>query len=78
MKEQFLKPEIKINDHLYYGLGVYIYEEAGKKIYYAVGCDFGTNFFTAYFPKSSLTFSALGNTEVSLFPLMRKLFTSLE
>jgi hypothetical protein len=77
MKEQFLKTHIKINDNKFYGLGIFIWEQASQKAYYAVGGDFGVDFFTAYFPKNGIIASALGNTEKSTYPLRQELFKIL-
>ena len=58
----------------YYGLGVYIKsDEDGSSTHYAVGGDFGVEFFTAYFPKQKIVASALANTEVRLYSLLRAL-----
>ena len=58
----------------YYGLGVYIdNNDDGNTAYYAVGGDFGVELFTAYFPKQKIVASALANTEVRLFSLLRTL-----
>ena len=69
MLEQFLAKQIIIRDNKSYGLGVYRYELGDNIVYYAVGGDFGVDFFTAYFPKQKITASALGNTKVNAFPL---------
>ena len=81
MTQSFLKPQVKMRsdpEHRgYYGLGVYINNnEDGSSTYYAVGGDFGVEFFTAYFPKQKIVASALANTEVRLFSLLRALLQS--
>ena len=59
-----------------YGLGVYAKNKAdGSSIYYAVGGDFGVEFFTAYFPKEKIVASLLANTETSAFSLLKALFS---
>ena len=70
MLELFLQSHIERDNGNSYGLGVYRYETEGNIAYYAVGGDFGVNFFTAYFPKQKITASALGNTEVNTYPLL--------
>ena len=60
-----------------YGLGIYRTSRNGKLIYFAVGVDYGVYFFTTYFPKEKIVASALGNTDVNIFPLLGKLFDSL-
>ena len=60
-----------------YGFGVYRYEFGENIIYYAVGGDFGVDFFTAYFPKQRITASALGNTEINTFPLLESIIPSV-
>jgi len=58
----------------YYGLGVYINNKCdGNSTYYAVGGDFGVEFFTAYCPEQKIVASALANTEVRLYSLLRAL-----
>ena len=88
MTHSFLTPHVLMDvDNAYdaYGLGVYM-RGLGKQpprpgrpanlkntLYYAVGGDFGVDFFTAYFPAENITASALGNTEVNTFPLLEAL-----
>jgi len=69
MLEEFLKPQVMIAGAESYGLGLYRNENAGKPVYYAVGGDFGVDFFTAYSPEHRITLSALANTETNTFPL---------
>lgn len=78
MTHIFLTPHVKMRsdpEHSgYYGLGVYIdNNDDSNAVYYAVGGDFGVEFFTAYFPKQKIVASALANTEVRLFSLLRTL-----
>ena len=47
------------------------------KYLWDIGGDFGVEFFTAYFPKSGIVASALGNTEINLNPLLESIFSSL-
>ncbi|MCL2286484.1 MAG: beta-lactamase family protein [Firmicutes bacterium] len=56
----------------YYGLGVYLFCNKDGEVYYyyAVGGDSGVDFVTAYFPKQKIVVSALGNTQLNLFPLL--------
>lgn len=71
MLEQFLTP------HKRFGLGVYLREKDNRNAYYTVGGDFGADFFSAYFPRTKVTASALGNTEMNTYPLFEKLFEIL-
>jgi len=76
----FLKPQVDMggeDEHNgYYGLGVYIKLTNDKNpIYFAVGGDFGVNFFTAYFPAKQIVASALANTELNNYPLLDALFS---
>lgn len=71
----FLKPQITRSESKSYGLGIYRYDTAGDTAFYALGGDFGVDFFTAYFPKHKLVVSALGNTEVGTYPLLEALFS---
>ena len=73
--QDFLKPQVEKNNGGGYGLGVYRYNKGENVAYYAVGGDFGIDFFTAYFPRHKITASALGNTEVNTYPLLNALFS---
>ncbi|MDR0272943.1 MAG: beta-lactamase family protein [Clostridiales bacterium] len=75
MTQEFLKPHSCTYDAETYGLGVYRCELNGKLFYYAVGGDFGVDFFTAYLPEQKITISALGNTEINTYPLMEKIIS---
>ncbi|MDR2558408.1 MAG: beta-lactamase family protein [Oscillospiraceae bacterium] len=77
MFENFLKQQSVINETESYGLGIYRYNLNDKLFYYAVGGDFGVDFFTAYLPKQKVVISALGNTEVNTYPLMEAIISSL-
>lgn len=77
MSAIFLKAQVKRNDAESYGLGVYRFECKENLVYYAVGCDFGVDFFTMYFPKQKVVASALGNSEINTSPLRRALISSL-
>ena len=61
-----------------YGLGVYRYTHNNETVYYAVGGDFGVDFFTAYFPKHKIVASALGNTELNTFPLLKAMLSEID
>ena len=73
----FLKPHIATGGGRNYGLGVYRFDHGGRTANYAVGGDFGVDFFTAYFPEKKLTASALGNTEVNTYPLLNAMLSEL-
>ena len=73
MTEQFLKQQMNRSDGESYGLGVYRSNRGNNLVYYAVGGDFGVDFFTAYFPKQKIVASALGNTEINTYPLLEAL-----
>jgi len=75
MLQAFLKPQVKRNDVKSYGLGVYRFDHGKNTVFYAVGGDFGVDFFTAYFPEKKITVSALGNTEIDTFPLFNMLLS---
>lgn len=77
MLEAFLKNHVSRGDGKSYGLGVYRYETANDIAYYAVGGDFGVDFFTAYFPKQNITASALGNTEFNTYPSLDALLSDI-
>ena len=77
MLELFLKSHVERGDGKSYGLGVYRHEADKDIAYYAVGGDFGVNFFTAYFPKLKITASALGNTEIKIFPSLKSLLSEI-
>ncbi|MDR0897651.1 MAG: beta-lactamase family protein [Oscillospiraceae bacterium] len=77
MLQSFLKAHIARDSGMSYGLGVYRFDRTSDTIYYAVGGDFGVDFFTAYFPKEKIVASALGNTEINTYPLLDALFSEL-
>ena len=77
MLEDFLKAQIVRNKNKSYGLGVYRFDNDRGTTYYAVGGDFGIDFFTAYFPEYNITASALGNTSVNTYPLLNEMFKSM-
>jgi len=75
MRSEWLMPQIiRGNDDRYsYGLGVYQYHAPETDAYYAVGGDFGVDFFTTFFPKYEIVASALGNTQMNTWPLLYQL-----
>ncbi|MDD3920241.1 MAG: serine hydrolase [Eubacteriales bacterium] len=77
MLQAFLSPQVARGDGKSYGLGVYRMDRHENTAYYALGSDFGIDFFTAYFPRRQLTVSTLGNTEVNTYPLLDALFAEL-
>ena len=82
MAVSLLKPHVKMNgadEHSgFYGLGVYVKNNGSDTVYYAVGGDFGVDFFTAYLPKTKMVVSALGNTNVNTYPLLETLLETLK
>lgn len=74
MLQLFLKSHIQRTESKSYGLGVYSFTRNKQVAYYAVGSDFGVDFFTVYFPKQKITASALGNTEINTHELLEALF----
>jgi len=82
MKNTFLKQHVKMNnnqeDNRYYGLGVYIRNYENNPQYYAVGGDFGVEFFSVYFPKSQIVTSVLANTESNISSLFKQLLEKIE
>jgi len=74
MTEQFLMPQVQINENEYFGLGVFILQDGDKKAYFSVGGDFGVDYFSSYFPHKKIVASALGNTEENTFNLFERLF----
>ena len=75
MLETFTKSHVERDNGKSYGLGVYRYETGNDVAYYAVGEDFGVDFFTVYFPRQKITASALGNTEINTYPSLEAMFT---
>lgn len=78
MLSVFLKPQVIRSELKSYGLGVYRYNRGKNLAYYAVGGDFGVDFFTAYFPNNKIAASALGNTEINAYPLLDSILSSFE
>lgn len=76
-REAFLQPQVVISDSKSYGLGVYRFDSGGNTVYYAVGGDFGVDFFTAYIPKYKIVASALGNSEINTYPLLHGIISTL-
>lgn len=73
MLQAFLKPHVVRGEGKSYGLGVFRFDKNRDTAFYAVGADFGVDFFAVYFPKLKITASALGNTENNnhmLIPLL--------
>ena len=77
MVEHFFTPHVVINEKESCGLGVFIRHDGDKEAYYSVGGDFGVDYFSAYFPRSKIVASALGNSEMNTFPLFKQLFEIL-
>ena len=73
----FLKAHVSIDGARSYGLGMYRFECGRQPVYYAVGGDFGVDFFTAHIPDRNLTASALGNTEINTYPLLEGFLSSI-
>ena len=82
MTRSFLKAHVKMDGEDEhggnYGLGVYIKNNGDNSIYYAVGGDYGVVFFTAYFPQQKIVASALGNTEINTYPILKAMFSTME
>ena len=77
MLKLFSNPHVDRGDGRSYGLGVYRYETDSDIAYYAVGGDYGVDFFTAYFPRHSITASALGNMETNTYPSLSAVLSEL-
>ena len=77
MLQAFLKPQATRSKGKSYGLGVYQFDNGNDIAYYALGSDYGVDFFTVYFPKQKITASALGNTEINTYPLLDALFSDV-
>lgn len=75
--EAFLQPQVDISDGKSYGLGVYRFDSGSNTVYYAVGGDFGVDFFTAYIPKHKVVASALGNSDINTYPLLHGIISTL-
>lgn len=77
MLQAFLKSQVAMSEFKSYGLGVYRLDTNSDVAYYAVGGDFGVDFFTAYFPRQKITASAFVNTEVNTYPALDAMFTEI-
>jgi len=74
MLTQFLTPQTvyeDINGH--FGLGVFINEDEGKKIYWHSGSDYGASFHTAYIPHTESILTILANVEMNIWSFQSKL-----
>jgi len=82
MTLSFIKPHVNMYENdknsECYGLGVYIENKKDSSVYYAVGGDFGVNFFTAYFPAKKIVASALANTELNNYPLLEAMLSGVD
>ncbi len=77
MLEQFLHPQVDRENGKSYGLGVYRINYNNNTVFYAVGGDFGVDFFTAYIPKYKMVVSALSNSDINTYPLLDKVIQSI-
>lgn len=77
MLSAFLHQQVARKDNQSYGLGVYRFDHGSSTVYYAVGGDFGVDFFTMYIPKYKVVASALGNTDINTYPLLHAMISSL-
>jgi CubicO group peptidase (beta-lactamase class C family) len=77
MLQAFLKPQVARCEGRSYGLGVYRFDNGRSTAYYAVGSDFGVDFFTAFFPGQKISASAMGNTAVNTYPLLDAVFSGI-
>ena len=77
MHMEWIMPRIEMGDEKghFYGFGMYQYKAAAANIYYAVGCDYGVEFFSMFIPQHGIVASALGNTEMDTRPLLEQLFS---
>lgn len=75
--QAFLRPQVQRGGGKSYGLGVYRCDRNEQTAHYAVGGDFGVDFFTVHFPALGITVSALGNTELDTSPLLNALLDGL-
>ena len=73
MREAFLKAQVRRDREKSYGLGVYRLDRKGDTVWYALGGDFGVDFFSACYPSYGLTATALGNTETDASSLLAAL-----
>ena len=56
---------------------MYRLDSGSNIVYYAVGGDFGVDFFTAYIPKNKMVASALGNSDINTYPLLHGIISAL-
>lgn len=77
MLRQFLSPQIHRDEKRSYGLGVYRYDDEENTAFYAVGGDFGVDFFTAFFPKQAVAVSAFSNNEADTYPLFKLMLAQM-
>ncbi len=77
MLKQFLHTHADRGNEKSYGLGVYRIDCNNNMVFYAVGGDFGVDFFTAYIPEHKIVASALSNSDINTYPLLDKIIHSL-
>lgn len=77
MVQAFLQSQVTRENNKSYGLGVYRFDCNLNTAYYAVGGDFGVDFFSAYFPGQKIVASAFANMEINTYTLLDALFSEL-
>ncbi len=75
--KDFLKAQVVRSKEKSYGLGVYRYEGKKTAAFYAVGADFGVEFFSVYIPEDKLAITALGNTEGNVFFMLDRILSEV-
>lgn len=79
MRTKYLNKNIKTNDsNVYYGFGMWIYQEdGGKAVYFMEGCDAGVSFLSKYYPNGMIG-TVISNTTDGAWPIYDKLDGILE
>lgn len=79
MRNKYLNRNTKTNDdNVYYGFGMWIYQEENKEpIYFMVGCDAGVSFLSKYYPNQMIG-TVISNTTDGVWPIYDKLDEILE
>ncbi len=75
--QAFLKPQARLGGAKSCGLGVFRCDKGGATAYYAVGGDFGVDFFTVYFPKEKIAVSSLANVETNTYPSLEAVLAAV-
>lgn len=79
MTARLLTPHIQVNDHGYYGYGIWIQTDSRRDVfkYHVMGYDPGVSFHAAYYPKTGMRTAVCSNHSDGAFDLMKAIETTV-